>query len=349
MAGSPLLPLLLLGLASVGFYLLWGIGYQNHFDVHAQGACAAGVVRTVYTTFPPVDNFVRSSPFARRTRANSAQLCTLVSFFNAAGSVPQVGPFLTSFGGILLVPLGILHLEANRPSAPLLVAFSPLFVGTLFQCVGAAVACPLFFAAYLLLAPPRTPTLPSSRLRTIFPSLFLAYLLPAALMSDPLHLLTPAKQQGLSAFWQAFPLWLALVQPLSRLFLPSFLPSSPRAVLSSIAVLAAITHWAAIYELYEVALATNTPILDVARSIVNIPLHPTTYSGTAHLFLLFDAVVTTFATGLFVVLAPGRKMGVGKMLGGMLGMTVVGGPGAAFLWAWRSREGMADLKGKKRA
>ncbi|KAL8280430.1 hypothetical protein RQP46_007078 [Phenoliferia psychrophenolica] len=306
--------------AGAAYYALWVIGEQNDIAPGAIKLCTSGV------------------------------LGLLVAFFHSATSLPQTAPFQTFFGSILAVPLVIILVESSRANNPALIRWSALAAGAVCQLAGAAIAVPVWMALYSLLNIPKAATGSSKRIRSITPAFTASFFGLALLMSNEGGFLTKDQAFIGSALWQAFPIWVSILQ----VVIPTFLPdngttaaSAKRTTQTFFALLTTVVYWKALYTLHEVAETTGSTYGEVIWSIVNIPLHPKSHSEATHLFLLFDCAVVTVTTLTFVVSGAKSKA---KMLLAITAMAPIVGPGAAFAWGWRSWDVEGGVaKGKKRA
>lgn len=282
------------------------------------------------------------------------QVGLLVAFFEAASSLPQGPPFQSAFASLFAIPLIIIQLESSRRNNPIFIRWSALITGAAAQLVGAAVAVPVWMALYSLTSTPGAVTGSNTRIRTIAPAFTAAFFGLALLMTNEGGYLTKDGSFIGSAFWQAFPLWTALLQVVLPIFLTNNGTTAnmeARKTQTFFIILTTAVYWKSLYAVHELANATGTSFGDVLWSIVNIPLHPKTLAESCHLFLLFDAATIFTATFTFVVFSGGAKaVSTNKLALGITTLAPIIGPGASLMWGWRARDsGGVALKGKKRA
>ncbi|KAI5478573.1 hypothetical protein MNV49_004832 [Pseudohyphozyma bogoriensis] len=312
----------LLASAGAAYWGMWIVGEQNQILASANAVCGLNGVRTSYTTIPAIDK----------------TLCLLVAFFDAASSADASGPYRTLFMSVFFAPLVISQLEGSRPGAPLLNRLTPLILGAAAQLKGAGLVFPIWFAVYSILGSVGPTTSRATKIRTIFPGLVATYIIPALVMADPHHLLQKNTRYIGSAFFQVFPLTLAVFQ----LFLQVVLPRSNKtpeqakqACLTHSVILTSIVYYVSLFDVHKLAVANNQTYLQTIQAIFNVPIYTRDLATSANLFLFFDGGNVLFSTFIFVAFAPGRKAGLQTALM-MLTLTPIIGPAASLLVGWSS-------------
>ncbi|KAM0754852.1 hypothetical protein T439DRAFT_377269 [Meredithblackwellia eburnea MCA 4105] len=360
MAGSTsssilLAPVFIL-LSVTAYYLLFVVGEQNGFLAINAARCKAGLVRTTYTGFPQFDS----------------KLCILVSVLNLESSNPVGEAWLNMFSGIFSAALVIINLEALRPGNPAIIRYSPLITGLAGQLLGAAVAVPAWMALYCFAGLGTSPGSASSAkalvgqvrgIRAFFPTFFGFFFIAAFLMNNK-DRLSPSTAQFCGGIWQAFPLLVAIVQPVVALLQPpkpggvrgqQDVVEEEQRLLRFFTILTTFVYWGGLYRLYLHSEATSTPIVDVLRSVFTqttsiIPTFervalPDPFFAS-HTFLFYDGLVTLVALYTFILSFSGGGFDRAIQLAFL---TPIIGPGASSFWIWRGRDSGKLDKGKKRA
>ena len=222
---------------------------------------------------------------------------------------------------------------------------------------------PIYFFAYVRNMSPYPTTLPNdalSRARTVLLAVALRYGVPsAALFLAPSGISLDAKQI-MAAIWQPFPLYIAVFYNLLRKADAS-LKTTRRASavdakaalfwlkcsLYACALLSAIAHLC----IFVPSLFATDPAYSFANVLVPYYLHPylpikpitaelPPYRLTVRLLFQHDWLTMTIAAYAFFAWSrhAGRTTLAGPWIARLIGLTVVGGPGAALAWAALERE-----------
>ncbi|KZO92361.1 hypothetical protein CALVIDRAFT_540996 [Calocera viscosa TUFC12733] len=101
----------------------------------------------------------------------------------------------------VLPPLGLMYLEAERPSASIWVKY-PVVWGFAYQNLGAGIVCPLYFLLLLVTSKPQAAA-PSHRGEAAFVGIILGYILPTVAM----FLLEDYRW---TTAWQFFPIFIGV-------------------------------------------------------------------------------------------------------------------------------------------
>ena len=222
-----------------------------------------------------------------------------------------------------------------------LTAFSSAMWGLLMQNITYAVTAPLLLLLHLLTSPTITSRasansflVPLSDILSTAPSMFLGFAVPALLMVLPApSIVSYNTKQVFIALWQAFPLWVSILQECCSPTVTSLLglsKANARQVDSVIAMrvfylailtVAALTH---LSTLYLMAMAYLLPVSDVGEykdawnfSNVFIPAASTSsfkvnsIGEGAHLLMQYDEIignsaVILWALALFITAPPGK-------------------------------------------
>ncbi|KAI0681857.1 hypothetical protein BC835DRAFT_1425164 [Cytidiella melzeri] len=144
----------------------------------------------------------------------------LAGLFSAAsdGRDPATHMFCLWFLPQLCAVLVFIYWEAGRVAG---TSFSfarlPTFFGILAQLIAAGPTLPLYFIAHIRSIPLVPMTFPSdaaARAWTLFPAIFLGYIVPsAALFLVPSGSTSLNTKQIMAAIWQPFPLYIAVLHP----------------------------------------------------------------------------------------------------------------------------------------
>lgn len=241
----------------------------------------------------------------------------------------------------------LLFLESRKRTNPLWLQWSPLLVGLIAQTCSAMFTLPLWFAAYLMFGP--KPGAVSGRidrgndLRVVLPATLIGYVLPAALMDNPLVPLSRQTHDWVNAIWQLFPLTIAVLLPLLEGIVPRTTASAAAVEQTAFlwtSALCRLAHLSTIIQLWQFATQNK---LDLGQ-MGNLALWPvrkvSPLQRSVYEFLLTDIALTALAMGIFVLLLPGgagRGASRWKIAGVMLLSVPVQGLGAALAWGWRTR------------
>lgn len=222
-----------------------------------------------------------------------------------------------------------------------LTVFSSAIWGLLMQNLTYAVTAPLLLLLHLLTSPTVTSRtsaksflVPLSDIISTAPSMFLGFAVPALLMVFPSpSLISYSTKQSLIALWQAFPLWVSILQQCCSPAVTKLLGLSKantrqldsiiatRVFYLAILAIAALTH---LSTFYLVAMAYLLPADDVGEykdawsfSNIFIPASITpsfkvnSIGEGAHLMMQYDEIignsaVLVWAFALFVTAPPGK-------------------------------------------
>ncbi|KAI9730111.1 MAG: hypothetical protein M1834_006103 [Cirrosporium novae-zelandiae] len=203
----------LLLLIVIGYYAIWGIGFKNGFLSALRNAAISQILPDSLST-PLKSSYTGIPAFDKRLKV-------LVAFFWFAinGEHPDVILRGLRFGGSLCVVWLVLMLESNRSgNKGKLISYFAI-VGIIFQNLSFGANIPLYLAIYMFTSPLAKPSpkaqdinVSISHLRVIPVSIFLGYIVPSVMMciKAPTYI-TIEQQQSLIAFWQLFPIWVAII------------------------------------------------------------------------------------------------------------------------------------------
>lgn len=218
------------------------------------------------------------------------------------------------------------------------------------------VVMPVWFALYLMYGPkPRAPPTGSdatekekvhaydhsNELQAVLPAVLVGYLVPAMLLDNPLLGLSQRQSDLANFAWQLFPVSVALLLPAFEAVLPTTLASAhavEQTALLWTSAICRLIHFGSILEVVQHSHVTHATLSElwtqVSRPVRNVPLLTQQIYG----FLLADISLTILATGVFVLLLPGRsrtpKWRLGLM---MLAGSLMQGPAASLAWGYRTR------------
>lgn len=241
--------------------------------------------------------------------------------------------------------VSIIYLESYQHYNSFLIRYSPLITGLLFQSFGAGIILPLWMAIYFILPSelPHSTRDESNNIRTIFPSVALAFYLPSAILSS--GYLSKYHKTSLSAAWQLFPLWISILQPALAFVINPVTTSSTtkearKNCLSYLIYLNTLLHYYSLYKTYQLSSIEGTTLLSTLSSTYFISTDQPNYPGTAHLFLLFDYLTVFTSSVIFVLFSPTRvetTSAFWKLLADLVIRLILTGPGAAVAWVYKSK------------
>lgn len=277
-------------------------------------------------------------------RSIDESLCPLVAFFHVMMEPPHSLPFnvelLTGLAALAIIP----YIEAARQGRNILLECHWI-LGIIYQKFTGAVVLPIYWLLFVLTGAAtlhRTPqTKGTGRIdqrhaESVVFALVAAYILPSIGM-------LVAHNDYVTAFWQAFPLWMCIAQ---RLYL-AVRPLSQRSgvnivnkIYMGLFFLSAIPH---IYLLTPIVHNTPNPLNTLGALFIPsfTPLDPksTTFDHGIQDIIQWDAalmVVSAFAATVWVV-GPSVKNLAGLMAWWVCS-TVLFGPGATIAGVFWCRE-----------
>ncbi|KAI0687827.1 hypothetical protein BC835DRAFT_1419661 [Cytidiella melzeri] len=241
-------------------------------------------------------------------------------------------------------------------------AARPTWVCLTAQALTAGVTLPFYFISHLLNVPiaPNTPLPlePVSKARALFPAVALGYLLPSMALLFPLPSFSLDTIQLISAFWQPFPVYIALalytLQNISSdMPIEGYFKPLKRAYMAS-GILSAASHIGVIAYI----LTATDPACSFASVFLPPYWFPVDHGGpplpayrtAARMLFQHDWLTMTLAAFVFFVWS--RKLSSRPGSQGSLGLwalvSFVLGPGAGLCWAavkreegiWEARKGV---------
>ncbi|TFY73237.1 hypothetical protein EWM64_g10775 [Hericium alpestre] len=259
-------------------------------------------------------------------------LCILVSFFEAAlhpDNLPLNVEFATSMAALVPLPM----IEASRQGRCIVLAF-PVLIGIAYQLFGAGAAFPIYCLLFILAGHHRLASPQAKITRAHAEATLFALLIGFVVLTGLMYALEDAV---VTAIWQAFPLWMSVLQTCHLLVRrPSRHPESGYRVTQLTYLLtfllAAAGHVAVMYHLWgDVAAIKHyfTPVIEPSAGAT--PLSTATMQ-----FLQWDGTfffgATELATFWFAESLPQLVM----ILLWNVAATIAFGPGAAvagvFMW-----------------
>ncbi|KZT54348.1 hypothetical protein CALCODRAFT_499979 [Calocera cornea HHB12733] len=260
----------------------------------------------------------------------------------------------------VLPPLGVMYLEAERPSASIWVKY-PFVWGLAYQNLGAGVVCPLYYFLLLVTSEPRAPV-PSHRGEAVLVGLVLGYILPTVAMCY-------FEDYRITLAWQFFPLIMALFRDAWAFVRPAAAGEDPgygdfwaRMVQGLALAIGGTVHLMAILEAAELDGGYAKMWIAWERTFLPVEVpSPADAEGylwhTVANFLKWDWIfifITSYITGIFAV-AQTRTARAKKELADigtwtiMTGSFILLGPAAllAGTWMWRDDILWEEREGKR--
>jgi hypothetical protein len=228
----------------------------------------------------------------------------------------------------------------------------PTVFGVLYQLRGIGLVAPIYYFLHYIQSPLENYYAPDNRLtqvgpvKTIIPTIIITYILPSIAMFAAPSLATRQWINGV--FWQAFPLYAALLQHVFKLFVKDTTQvdriENPQADMPYLRRIYAFAGVAA--ALCNLFVRVKSPVLltDVFFKGIRSPSAPASLALSLAKFLRYDQIAAFSAGAIWTALSFHDLKKAGKLnsgwakIGGFFaGTTLVAGPGAAMatMWAWR--------------